>query len=141
MMVTADGSLIIVTKPAAIGGRPHKMYRAEPGGGELTFIREFRPPDAERHVKTLLTGNVVTDLASTPGRVLLLTYDEVWEFSSPDPDSDITTFPDWPHRRLPAHSLPQAEGIAATVDGCGYAVASEAGPAGRAGSLEIVSCG
>ena len=36
--------------------------------------------------------------------------------------------------------LPQAEGITAMTGGCGYAVASEAGPGGKAGSLGIVSC-
>jgi hypothetical protein len=141
MLAAPDGSLLIVTKPPATGGLPHRMYRAEPGGGELVFVREFRPPPAERPLRTLFTGNVVTDLASSPGRVLLLTYDEVQEFTAPDPAADITNFPDWPHHRVPAPELPQAEGIASALDGCGYTLASEAGPAGKNGSLGLVSCG
>jgi hypothetical protein len=141
MLATPDGSLLIVTKPPAKGGLPHRMYRAEPGGGEMAFVREFQPPPAQLPLRTLFTGNVVTDLASSPGRVLLLTYDEVQEFTAPDPAADLTTFPDWPHRRVPAPDLPQAEGITSALDGCGFTLASEAGPAGKNGSLGIVTCG
>ena len=141
MLVDADGSLIIVTKPPAKGGLPHRMYRAEPGGGELVFIREFSPPAATRPFKTVFTGNVVTDLAAAPGRVLLLTYDDIQEYTAPDPAAELATFPDWPHRPLPVPGLSQAEGITAMLDGCGYVVASEAGPAGSAGALGIASCG
>ena len=140
MMVDTDGSLIIVTKPPAEGGLPHRMYRAEPGGGELTFIREFSPPPATHPFKTLFTGNVVTDLATAPGAVLLLTYDDIQEYTAPDPTAALSSFPDWPHQALPVPGLPQAEGITAMADGCGYVVASEAGPIGNAGSLGLVSC-
>jgi hypothetical protein len=140
MLVDSDGSLIVVTKPDQQGSLPHRMYTGLPGGGELRFDREFRPPAAERPLRTLFTGNVATDLASGPGRVLLLTYDEVQQYTAPDAGSPLTDFPDWPHRRLPLGAQPQAEGITATNDGCGYAVASEAGPAGGNGSLTVVSC-
>ena len=141
MLVAGDGSLLIITKPDDAVAQAHRMYRGRPGGGELVFVREFRPPAAERPLRTLFTGNKVTDAASGPGRVLLLTYDEVQEFTAPDPSADVSTFPEWPHRRVPMPSLPQAEGITAAPDGCGYTVASEAGPGGDAGSLAIVSCG
>ena len=88
----------------------------------------------------MFTGNVVTDLAAAPGRVLLLTYDELTEYTAPDPAADITGFPDWPHHRLPMPDLPQAEGSPAMVEGCGYVVASEAGPGGDRGSLGIIRC-
>ena len=140
MLVDTDGSLLIVTKPPAQGGLPHRMYRAEPGGGMLTFLREFSVPPATRPFKTLFTGNVVTDLATAPGGVLLLTYDDIQEYMAPDPAAPLSSFPDWPHRPLPVPGLPQAEGITAMTGGCGYAVASEAGPGGKAGSLGLVSC-
>ena len=92
-MVDTDGSLIIVTKPPAQGALPHRMYRAEPGGGELVFIREFSPPAATHPFKTLFTGNVVTDLATAPGRVLLLTYDDVQEYTAPDPAAAVVVLP------------------------------------------------
>ena len=138
MLLEPDGSLLVVTKPT--GGQSHRMYRAAPGGGDLVFVREFRPPAAERPLRTLVTGNVVTDLAATPGRVLLLTYDEVQEFSAPTPDADLASFPDWPHRRLPMPWLNQAEAVTGAADGCGYAVASEAGPGGGTGSLAMMTC-
>lgn len=141
MLVDSDGSLIIVTKPPAKGALPHRMYRADPGGGELTFLREFGPPAAERPLKTLFTGNVVTDLAADPGRVLLLTYDDIQEYRAPDPAAALSSFPDWPHRALAMPAVPQAEGIAPAADGCGYTVASEAGPGGTKGWLGIVTCG
>ena len=81
MLVDPDGSLLIITKPK--NGAPHRMYRGDPGGGELTFVREFRIPGSERPMRTILTGNVATDLAATPGRVLLLTYDDVHEYTAP----------------------------------------------------------
>jgi hypothetical protein len=140
LMVAPDGTMIIVTKPGTRGTPPHKMYRADPGGGELRLVREFRPPDPEQPLRTLFTGNVVTDLAYSPGRVLLLTYDELQEYRATDPTADISTFPDWPHHRLPLPPMPQAEGVTPTVDGCGYAVASESGPGGDNGSMAIVSC-
>jgi len=140
LMVEPDGSLIIVTKPDPGSGLPHRMYRGEPGGGELSLVREFRPPAAQIPLRTLFTGNVVTDLAVAPGRVLLLTYDELQEYSAPDPGADLTGFPDWPHHRLPMPALPQAEGVTPAVDGCGYVVASEAGPGGSHGWLGLVGC-
>lgn len=141
MLVDSDGSLIVVTKPAAAAGAlAHRMYRGEPGGGELVFLREFSPPASQRPVKTLFTGNVVTDLAATPGRVLVLTYDDVHEYRAPEPGAELSTFPDWPHRALLMPAVPQAEGITGSADDCGYTVAAEAGPVGSTGWLGIVTC-
>ena len=140
MMIDNDGSVLIVTKPGRVGSPPHRMYRGRPGGGELVLVREFRPPDAQRPFRTMITGNVATDLAAAPGRVLLLTYDEVQQYTAPTPDAPLSTFPDWPHRRLPLDGLPQAEGVAPAADGCGYVVASEGGPGGTHGSLAVVTC-
>ncbi len=140
MMIDTDGSVLVVTKPGRVGSPPHRMYRGAPGGGELVLVREFRPPDAQRPMRTLFTGNLVTDLSAGPGRVVLLTYDEVQEYTAPDPAAPLSAFPDWPHRRLPLDPLPQAEGVASAADGCGYVVASEGGPGGGNGSLAVVSC-
>lgn len=138
MLIASDGSIIVVTKPK--NGAPHRMYRGAPGGGTLEFVREFEMPGSPRPMRTILTGNVATDAAATPGRVLLLTYDDVHEYTAPDPSADLAGFPDWPNRSLPFPQLPQAEGIAGAADGCGYVIASEAGPGGKAGSLGIATC-
>ena len=139
LLLAPDGSLLVLTKPGD-DDRPHLMYRAEPGGGELVLIREFRPPETDRSWLTLVTGNVVTDAVATPGRVLLLTYDAAHEYVAPDPAADPSAFPDWPQRRLEMPRLIQAEGIAGATDGCGYAVASEAGPGGASGALAVMTC-
>lgn len=138
MLVAPDGSIIVITKPKGVA--PHRLYRGEPGGGTLAFIREFQVPASPRPMRTILTGNVATDAAATPGRVLLLTYDDVHEYTAPDPSAALSSFPDWPTRPLPFPDLPQAEAIAGAPDGCGYVVASEAGPAGSAGSLGLAAC-
>lgn len=139
MLVEPDGSILVVTKPK--NNAPHRMYRGAPNGGELAFVREFTIPGSTRPLRTILTGNVATDLAAASGRVLLLTYDDVHEYTSPDPNAELSTFPDWPVRSLPFPQLPQAEGIVGAADGCGYVVASEAGPGGSAGSLGFATCG
>ncbi len=140
MMIDTDGSVLVVTKPGRAGTPPHRLYRGDPGGGELVLVREFRPPDAQQPFRTMITGNVVTDIAAAPGRVLLLTYDEVQQYTAPHEDAPLSSFPDWPHRRLPLSGLPQAEGVAPAADGCGYVVASEGGPGGVNGSLAVVTC-
>ncbi len=140
MMIDTDGSIVIVTKPARAGSLPHRVYRGAPGGGELVLVNDFRPPEATPAFRTMITGNVATDIAAGPGRVLLLTYDEVQQYTAPSPTAPLSSFPDWPHRKLPLSGLPQAEGVAPAPDGCGYVVASEGGPGGDHGSLAVVTC-
>ena len=132
LMVAADGSLIVVTKSAIdkTTGKvpPHRIYRADPGGGELTFVSSFTPPEPSRRLQSLFTGTVVTDANYARGRVLLLTYDEVIEYLAPTATADPTNFPSWPHHELPAPAMIQSEGITADISGCGYEVTSEEGP-------------
>jgi len=142
LFVDTDGSLLIITKPAHKQGpvAAHRVYRAEQGGGELQKVGEFSPPDPPAALQSLLTGNVVTDAAATPGRVLLLTYDQVVEYTAGDPSAPLATFFSWPQHVLPRPEQIQSEGIAPTADGCGYAVVSEGGPGGGAGSIAVVPC-
>jgi hypothetical protein len=142
LLVEPDGSLLIITKPPHHSGPvgPHRIYRAPPGGGQLRLVSRFSPPDPPIALQSLLTGNVVTDAAAAPGRVLLLAYDQVVEYLAPSKTADLATFPDWPHRNLTMPRMVQAEGITPTSDGCGYAVASEAGPGGVAGAIAVVPC-
>ena len=72
--------------------------------------------------------------------MLLLTYDQLLQYRAPAENADLASFPDWPAVDLTMPSLMQAEGVTGTVDGCGYAVASEAGPAGRNGTLAVATC-
>jgi hypothetical protein len=145
MVVTPDGSLLILTKSApdkTAGAVPaHRIYRAPAGGGRLTFVSSYRPPDPATALQSLFTGTVVTDASYTAGRMLLLTYDEVVEYRAPKPNADPATFPTWPHAELPAPGMIQSEGITADLTGCGYEVTSEQGPEGSRAGLTGVSCG
>ena len=142
LLVDTDGSLLIITKPAHGQGpvAAHRVYRGKPGSGELEKVGEFSPPEPPAALQSLFTGNVVTDAAATPGRVLLLTYDQVIEYVAADPTAPLATFFTWPQHNLPKPEQIQSEGITPTDDGCGYAIVSEGGPGGGAGSIAVVPC-
>ena len=134
-----DGTLVIVTKPARRKDgtvAPHRVYRGKPGGGALTSVTTFSPPEPRRPLQSLLVGNVVTDAAYDGKRVLLLTYDQVIEYRAPTPDADPATFPRWPHTALPDPPMIQTEAIAVTD--CGYLVGSEEGPGGTRSAVAQV---
>lgn len=146
MLVEPDGSVLIVEKVRhERESRPARLFRGPAGGGDLTAIAEFALPAPTVPMRTLMTGNVVTDATSDDSRVLLLTYDQVIEYRDPQGRAreHLADFPTWPHRNLPLPPSAQAEGVASTPDGCGYAVISEAGPGGwsSVGRLSISSCG
>ncbi|MTD17081.1 hypothetical protein GIS00_24400 [Nakamurella sp. YIM 132087] len=143
MVVAPDGDILIITKSAPDEDGtvpPHLLFRGEPGGGTLEQVGSVTPPDPARRLQSLLTGTVVTDAAYADGRLLLLTYDEVVEYTAPGPDADLADFPTWPSRELPHPNLVQSEGIALSAEGCGYAVISEAGPGGSTASMATVTC-
>ncbi len=144
MVVATDGSVLVITKstpnPTTEVVPPHRIYRGAPGGGELRLVSSFTPQSPARRVQSLFTGTVVTDASYTPGRMLLLTYDEVIEYVAPTAQADPATFPSWPRRELPNPPMIQSEGITADVSGCGYEVTSEAGPGGGQAGLAGVNC-
>lgn len=144
LVVDTAGSLVVITKSAPDPGSgivpPHRIYRGQPGGGQLRLVSSFTPPQPARRVQSLFTGNVVTDAALTPGRMLLLTYDQVIEYLAPTENADPATFPSWPHHELPDPPMIQTEGIAADITGCGYQVTSEEGPGGTRAGLAGVTC-
>lgn len=146
MLVQPDGSVLIVEKSRNDReSRPARLFHGPAGGGDLTAVAEFTVPPPTVPMRTLLTGNVVTDATADDERVLLLTYDQVIEYRDPQGRAreHLVDFPTWPSRNLPLPPSEQAEGISATPDGCGYAVISEAGPGGwrTAGRLSVSSCG
>jgi hypothetical protein len=61
--------LVTADRDQADRGRrsPAPGVPANPAAGEVVFVRQFRPPVAQRPFRTLFTGNVMTDLAGTPG--------------------------------------------------------------------------
>lgn len=139
MLVTDAGDIVVVTKPEG-GTLPHRVYVGPPGGGELVLHSSFRPPAPISARQSRLVGNVVTDAARAAGAVLLLTYDQVVEYRSPDPAADPADFAEWPWRQLPSPRQWQSEGITPwAADGCGYLVVSERSPFGGP-AIGSVSC-
>lgn len=138
LVVAQDGRIIVVTKAAA-DDPGHRVYVGAPGGGQLELRHTFDPPAPQRPLQSLLVGTVVTDAAWDGSRMLVLTYDQVLEYTAPSPDADPADFPTWPVRELPHPRLVQTEGIADGDDGCGYVVVSEG--RGGPGTLVAASCG
>ena len=82
----------------------------------------------------------MTSPTSEPKAPAWVTYDQVVEYTAADPNAPLATFFSWPQHNLPRPEQIQSEGIAPTADGCGYAVVSEGGPGGGAGSIAVVPC-
>lgn len=148
LMIAPDGDVVIIDKPATPGGKvvPHRVFRGDPGGGALRQVGTFAPPRPRVPLQSVVTGTVVTDAfydpgrGSVPARVLLLTYDQVLQYTAPGRDADPGEFYRWPVRRLPMPDATQAEGITGLADGCGYVVVSEAGPLAQSSTLATVNC-
>lgn len=148
MMIAPNGDVVIIDKPATTGGKvlPHRIFRGAPGGGALRQAGTFTPPRPRVPLQSVVTGTVVTDAfygpgrGSAPARVLLLTYDQVLQYTAPGRDADPVEFYRWPVRRLPMPDATQAEGITGLADGCGYVVASESGPLAQSSTLATVNC-
>lgn len=111
------------------------LFRGSHDGGALEPLGEIDLPEPERPAFAPLVGHVVTGADSAEGRVLLRTYDEVYEYRSDQPDADPADFPEWPRRRVPSPSQVQAEAVAYRADGCGYLTTSE-----LTGSIVAVNC-
>ncbi|HEY9411348.1 MAG TPA: hypothetical protein VIP77_17345 [Jiangellaceae bacterium] len=112
-----------------------RLYRGGVDGGELELLAEVELPEPPTPGFADLVGNVVTDASAATGRVLLRTYDEVLEFTAPDPGVDVAGFPAWPMRRVPSPAQLQSETVSLLPGGCGYATTSE-----PTGSIDAVSC-
>ncbi|NNG34841.1 hypothetical protein [Nakamurella aerolata] len=148
LLIAPNGDVLIIDKPATAGGKvlPHRVFRGARGGGELQLAGSFTPPRPTVPLQSLVTGTVVTDAyygagtPAMPARVLLLTYDQVLQYTAPGPGADPAEFYRWPVRRLSMPDADQAEGITGLDDGCGYVVASEAGPLAQSSTLATVSC-
>lgn len=114
---------------------PTQVFRGRPGGGPLEHLGDLELPLPESPFFADLVGHVVTAADSVPGRVIVRTYDEIYEYRAEDPDAGLNTFPDWPVRRLPAPFQMQSETIAYRGGGCGYVTTSE-----LTGSIDGVGC-
>lgn len=142
LMVDASGNLVVVTK-RKVGSDADgvaRVYRGKPGGGRLTHVSTVTLPRPPLPAQSLFAGNVVTDATWQPGRVLLLTYDQVIQYVAPSASADPAEFASWPHEETSLLALRQAEGVSVrsrTASPCGFVVAGE----GRGESAQIATVG
>ena len=130
LLAGADGSLLVVTKhPRA------RLFTAGPAGGTLRRAGRVRVPLPALPLAAAVVGNVVTGADSSPGGVLLRTYDAVFEYRAPAPDADVARFASWPVTEVRAAAEPQGEAVAYGSDGCSYFTVSEG-----SGALSVSRC-
>ena len=139
LIVDAAGHPLIISKARfnSENGEtaPTRLYRGDREGGQLAELGQISLPAPESGLFAAMVGHVVTGADAMDARVILRTYDEVYEYLAPEPDADVGTFPDWPMRRVPAPFQVQSETVAYRVDGCGYITTSE-----LTGSVDAVTC-
>lgn len=141
LMVDEAGGPLLVSKAdfdedTATTGRTRLLGTPVFADATLVDLGEVPVPDPAIALAAGVVGNVVTAGDTGPGRVLLRTYDAVLEYRSPDPAAPLSTFPTWPVTELAGPFLPQAEAVAYTADGCGWATISEG-----VGDLWVTACG
>lgn len=144
MYLDEQGRLVLITKrPAGRKGEAvARVYRGEPGGGALRYLATLRLPAPPAPLRSLVVGDLVTDAAAVPGRVAVLTYDQLVVFTAPLPDMDSATLADWPAAAVAVTPFRQAEAVSAAPSGgspCGFVVAGE-GSKSRPGQLARVTC-
>ncbi len=139
LLVDAEGRPIIISKARfdeSTGETgPTRVFRGERDGGALEHVTDLDLPAPESPFFAEVVGHVVTAADSVPGRVIVRTYDEIYEYRSETSDADLGTFPDWPARRVPTPFQMQSETVAYRVGECGYLTTSE-----LTGSIDGVSC-
>ncbi len=129
LIVGPDARLVIIAKAAFDSGTGRtaatRVYTSQSfGDGTLRGIGRLDVPDPVTPLRSLLTGNVVTDADFQDGRLLVLTYDHVVEFT-PRSAAGLGALDQWRPRAVPWPPLPQGEAITYAQRGCGYYGVSE----------------
>lgn len=127
LLAAPDGTLAVVTKHAGRSGRgAGRVYLAD-SFASTTLQRgpRVRLPPPERPFASIVLGNVVTGGEAGPGRVVLRTYDAIYEFTAPRRQAPLRTFPSWPVAEVASRAEPQGEAITYGHDGCGLFTVSE----------------
>lgn len=139
LLVDDEGRPIIISKAwfddSTGETGPTQVFRGGGDGGTLEHLGDLELPLPESPFFADLVGHVVTAADSVPGRVIIRTYDEIYEYRAGDPDADLGTFPEWPVRSVPTPFQMQSETIAYRIGGCGYLTTSE-----LTGAIDGVDC-
>lgn len=127
LLAAPDGTFAVVTKNARRSGRgAGRVYLAD-SFADTTLQRgpRVRLPPPERPFASVVLGNVVTGGEAGRGRVVLRTYDAIYEFTAPRPQAPLRAFPSWPVAEVASRAEPQGEAITYARDGCGLFTVSE----------------
>lgn len=129
LLVDHEGRPIIISKARfdeATGDTgPTQVFRGGRDGGVLEHVSDLRLPQPESTFFADVVGHVVTGADAAEGRVIVRTYDEIYEFHTDDSGADVGTFAEWALRRVPAPFQMQSETITYRIAGCGYITTSE----------------
>lgn len=126
LLVDRDATLVVVTK--APGRHNRGAARLYTGSFAATTLRRgsrLRLPPPALPFAAAVVGNVVTAADATAGRVVVRTYDALYEFTASRPDEPLRRFPTWDLREVPAPSEGQGEAVAYAADGCGLFTVGE----------------
>lgn len=129
LLVDREGRPIIISKArfdeaTGVTG-PTQVFRGGRDGGILEHLSDLPLPPPESPFFADVVGHVVTAADATEGRVIVRTYDEIYEYRTDGSDAAVGTFAEWPVRRVPAPFQMQSETITYRIGGCGYITTSE----------------
>ena len=131
LLAAPDGTLGVVTKdPGRSGNGAARLYLSPSfTSGTLTKGPRIRLPRPRLPFASAVLGNVVTGGEAGRGRVVLRTYDAIYEFVAPRSAAPLRSFPSWPVEEVASPSERQGEAITYAADGCGLFTVSEGSPA------------
>ena len=137
LLVDRDGRLLIVSKAPGTRGRgAARLYQARDfRDQQMRALGRVRIPQPALPLAAAVVGNVVTGGDAAAGRVVLRTYDAIFEFTAPDPGAQLRRFPNWPVREVASPAEPQGEAVAYGPDGCSLFTVSEDSP-----DLSVIAC-
>ena len=127
LLAGGDGSLVIITKdPGKRGRGGARLYIAQRfGDATLRAGRRLPLPTPGLPLAAAVVGNVVTAADAAPGRVIVRTYDALYEFTTDRPGQPLQHFPSWRRREVAAPAEGQGEAVAYATDACGLFTVSE----------------
>lgn len=127
LLVDGSGRLGIVTKDAGDGAAGGARLYVTGQFGDATLRDRGRVPlpTPSLPFAAAAVGNVVTGGDWAPGRVVLRTYDAIFEFRAPRGSGGLLGFPRWPVTEVDAAAEQQGEAVAYGADGCALYTVSE----------------
>ena len=136
LLVAPGGRLGVVTKAAGREGRgAARLYVGPFADAVLRKAGRIRLPQPSLPLAAAVVGNVVTGGDAARGRVVLRTYDAIYEFTAPRAGAPLTSLPTWKVSQVRPPSEGQGEAITYAADGCGLFTVGEG-----SGAVTAIPC-